>query len=65
MPAGPDAGAPKGPVCGPDVTKQVKDVVALLKSDFGGWSASTRQAHCDALDSLLTGATAWHLGKGE
>jgi hypothetical protein len=61
VPAGPDAGAPKGPVCGPDVTKQVKDVVALLKSDFGGWSASTRQAHCDALDSLLTGATAWDI----
>jgi hypothetical protein len=48
-------------VCGPDVTKQVQDVVALTKSDFAGWSAGTRVSHCDALDSLLSGAAAWDI----
>ena len=55
-----DGGAAK-PVCGPDVTKQVKDVVALTRSDFAGWGAGTRELHCNALDSLLTGATAWDI----
>lgn len=56
-----DGGVAATPVCGPNVTTQVRDVVALTKSDFAGWSAGSRESHCDALDSLLTGATAWDI----
>ncbi len=52
---------PTGPLCGPDVTVPTQDVVALVIRDFGAWSTSQRESHCDALDSLSTGAVAWDI----
>jgi hypothetical protein len=49
------------PVCGPDVTPQVTAAIAKAKSKFGGWSQAKKEAQCDALDSLSTGALAWDI----
>lgn len=50
-----------GPVCGPDVTTQVRDAVAKTKTTFAGWTGSVRESHCDALDSFSTGGYAWDI----
>lgn len=53
--------APTGPVCGPDVTREVEDAVSRTRTAFAGWSAADRENHCDALDSLRTGGFAWDI----
>jgi outer membrane protein OmpA-like peptidoglycan-associated protein len=45
--------------CGPDVTAELTAAVARTRSTFSGWSATEREEHCDALDSLSTGGYAW------
>jgi outer membrane protein OmpA-like peptidoglycan-associated protein len=50
-----------GPVCGPDVTGEVRAAVARTRATFGGWGAADREAHCDALDSYRTGGYAWDI----
>ena len=52
---------PEGPICGPDVTSEVQSAVARTRSTFAGWSATDREAHCDALDSYSTGGYAWDI----
>ncbi|USH01701.1 DUF4157 domain-containing protein [Grimontia kaedaensis] len=49
------------PVCGPDVTQQVKNAVSRTGSTFGGWPKKDREDHCDALDSYKTGGFAWDI----
>jgi hypothetical protein len=59
----PVTGAPvaPGPVCGPDVTAQVSAAITKTKSRFGGWNQAKKEAQCDALDSISTGALAWDI----
>jgi Domain of unknown function (DUF4157) len=47
--------------CGPDVTAQVSAAVSNTRSTFGGWNTADKTSACDALDSLLTGASAWDI----
>ena len=58
---GSGGGATAGPTCGPDVTKQVKDVVAATRAAYGGWSDDDKQLACDALESPACGGVAWDI----
>ena len=48
-------------VCGPDITKQLYDVVAQTGTDFAGWDKKEKQGRCAALISFDTGAFSWDI----
>jgi hypothetical protein len=52
-----------GFVCGPNVTKQVRDAVSRTQSKFVGWSSGDKTAACQALTSWQTGDLAWDIGQ--
>jgi len=58
--AAPPAAAPAF-VCGPDVTQQVTDVIAKLRSDWGGWSSDQRGEACASLENVECGPDAWDI----
>ncbi len=59
----PPSPTPPGPApafrCGPNVTSELRAAVDRTRTTFAGWSATTREEHCDALDSYSTGGYAW------
>jgi len=59
----PTGGVTPGPkpsfVCGPNVTKQVRNVVAALRSAYAGWNSTQREEACWALEDLGCGPVAW------
>jgi hypothetical protein len=61
--AAPVPAAPGTPaaVCGPDVTKQVGDVVADMNSAWGGWNATQREEACWSLQNAKCGPDAWDI----
>lgn len=48
-------------VCGPDVTKQVQDVIAEVRSNFSVWTAKQKDDACDALISYTSALEAWDI----
>jgi hypothetical protein len=48
-------------VCGPDVTKQVKDAVHKTQKEFKSWTTSDKDDACRSLTSLSTGEVAWDI----
>ncbi len=61
QPSGPSQ--PPGPVCGPDVSGQIRAAVARTRTTFAGWSGADKESACDALTSPLTGGYAWDIGE--
>ena len=57
----PGAPAPRQPVCGPDVSTQVRAAVALLKSTWSGWNANQRDEACWALENWQCADAAWDI----
>jgi hypothetical protein len=53
---------PEG-VCGPNVTKQVRDAAEATRTTFAKWSSSVRSDACNALTSLLSGGIAWDIAE--
>jgi hypothetical protein len=61
-PAPPVAKAPAvnpDTTCGPDVTQQVKDVVAKTRKDFKGWDKKKQNDACWSLQNLMCAGAAW------
>jgi len=48
-------------ICGPDVTRQVEDAVALARSLFAGWSPDEKTEACEDLRGVTTGSYAWDI----
>ena len=48
-------------ICGPNVTKQVKDAIAVAQSAFAGWTRDQQVDACEGLISILTGDGAWDI----
>lgn len=48
-------------ICGPDVTKQVKDAVASTRSLFAGWTDDEKDEACEDLRGVTTGGGAWDI----
>jgi hypothetical protein len=48
-------------VCGPDVTPQVRGVVAAVRSAWGGWNSNQRGEACWALENIDCGPVAWDI----
>jgi hypothetical protein len=48
-------------VCGPDVTQQVVDAVALARTIFGGWSERERKDACDGLIDDSVAECSWDI----
>lgn len=57
----PVEGAPPKFVCGPDVTAQTAQAVALARSLFAGWTKDQREDACDALIGLRVGYCSWDI----
>jgi Domain of unknown function (DUF4157) len=60
-PAAAGAAAPHAPVCGPDVSSQVRAAVTLLKTAWGGWNANQRDEACWSLENVQCGPSAWDI----
>src|SRR5205085_3852447 len=60
-PAAPGVSTPHQPVCGPDVSAQVRGAVALLKTTWNGWTPTQRDEACWALENVRCGDTAWDI----
>lgn len=48
-------------ICGPDVTSQVEDAVALARSLFAGWTPDQKDEACEDLRGVTTGSYAWDI----
>jgi hypothetical protein len=48
-------------ICGPDVTKQVEDVLGYTRALFGGWSRTDKGSACSALVEPPEAAFAWDI----
>jgi hypothetical protein len=57
----PIEGTPPKFVCGPDVTAQASQAVALARSLFAGWTRDQREDACDALVGLRVGYCSWDI----
>lgn len=55
------SGATSAQTCGPDVTQQVKDVVAATRATFNGWSQEDQELACGALESMDCAGVAWDI----
>jgi len=48
-------------VCGPDITKQVKDANIKTRAKFGTWTSSRKEDACQHLVSIFYGPFAWDI----
>ena len=47
--------------CGPDVTQQIQDAIALTRRSFAGWSSDQKDEACEELRGVTHGAVAWDI----
>ncbi len=52
---------PQGPLCGPNVTKQLEDAVASVTSSFTRLSSDEQEEVCGTLNSLISGSSTWDI----